>query len=123
MAKRGPKPRENTLTTRVQFRISADTMAAFEDCAEVLDVPAHHLMRQALDESAGFMVTMSAALRQMKGEDPIKGLDLYRQILSSFGPQIEVQQGVIDSWDDRLREHQATAAAASSEASSEGGTV
>ena len=87
---------------------------------EVLDVPVHHLMRQALDESAGLMVTMSAMFRQMKGGDPTKGLQLYRQLLGSFGPQIEVQQGVVASWEEQLTAAIA-ARAATPDASKEGG--
>ncbi len=120
MGKRGPKPKENALTVRVQFRISADTMAAYEDLAGVFELPVYHLMRQALDESAGMMVTMAAAFRQVKGNDPVKGLQLYRQMLDSFGPQLEVQQAVSDAWLDQVREGLAAKAAATEE---KGGTV
>jgi hypothetical protein len=120
MAKPGPKPKEKSLTARVQFRISTETLAAYEDLAEVVDVPVHHLLRQALDESAGLMVTMAAMFRQMKGDDPAKGLQLYRQLLGSFGPQIEVQQGVLSSWEDQLAAAIA-AKGATSDASKEGG--
>jgi hypothetical protein len=120
MGKRGPKPKANPLSVRVQFRISADTMAAYEDLADVLELPVYHLMRQALDESAGTMVTMAAAFRQMKGDDPVKGLQLYRQMLDSFAPQLEVQQGVSDVWLDEVRERVAAKAAATDE---KGGTV
>ena len=98
MGKRGPKPKENPLSVRVQFRISTDTMAAYEALAEVLDVPTYHLMRQALDESAGLMLTMTTAFGQVKGGEPVKGIELYRKMLDSFGPQLEVQQGVTDAW-------------------------
>ncbi len=120
MGKRGPKPKVNPLSVRVQFRISADTMAAYEDLADVLELPVYHLMRQALDESAGTMITMAAAFRQMKGDDPVKGLQLYRQMLDSFAPQLEVQQGVSDVWLDEVRERVAAKAAATDE---KGGTV
>jgi hypothetical protein len=120
MGKRGPKPKANPLSVRVQFRISADTMAAYEDLADVLELPVYHLMRQALDESAGTMVTMAAAFRQMKGDDPVKGLQLYRQMLDSFAPQLEVQQGVSDVWLDEVRERVAAKATATDE---KGGTV
>lgn len=98
MPKRGPKPKENPLSVRVQFRISTDTMAAYEALAEVLDVPPYHLMRQALDESAGLMITMAAAFGQVKGGDTVKGLQLYKQMIDSLGPQLEVQQGVSQAW-------------------------
>jgi hypothetical protein len=98
MAKPGPKPKENPLSVRVQFRISADTMTAYTALAKVLEVPPYHLMRQALDESAGAMLTMATAFGQVKGGDQVKGLELYRQFLSSLGPQMEVHQGVTDVW-------------------------
>lgn len=126
MAKRGPKPKENPLSVRVQFRISPDTLAAFEALAEVIEVPTHHLMRQALDESAGLMITMATAFGQMKGGEPVKGLQLYRQMLDSLGPQLEVHQGVTDVWlqqaIDGTREVVGVAADGDP-ASAEGGTV
>ncbi len=123
VAKRGPKPKENPLSVRVQFRISPETLTAYEGLAEVLEVPPYHLMRQALDESAGLMITLTSAFRQFKGDDPVKGLQLYRQLLDSFGPQIEVQQGVSDEWIQQVTKLLAAQASDSSEVAKEGGTV
>jgi len=122
MVKPGPKPKENTLSVRVQFRISPETLAAYEGLAEVLEVPTHNLMRQALDESAGLMITMASAFRQMKGGDPMKGLQLYKQLLGSFGPQLEVQQSVSDEWIEQLTKTLAERASGDSELVKESGT-
>lgn len=110
MAKPGPKPKENPLSVRVQFRISADTMTAYEALAEVLEVPPYHLMRQALDESAGVMLTMATAFGQVKGGEQVKGLELYRQFLDSLAPQLEVHQGVTDVWIQQAAEESRKAA-------------
>jgi hypothetical protein len=96
VAKPGPKAKENSLSVRVQFRVSADTMTAYAALAEVLEMPTHQLMRQALDDSAGAMLTMANAFRQAKGGDQVKGLELYRQFLDTLGPQMEEHQGATD---------------------------
>lgn len=107
MVKPGPKPKPDALTERVQFRISASTLAVYEDFASVVDVPVNHVLRQVIEGSTQNLIALAAAFRQIKGGDTVKGLELYRQVLASVGPQLEMQQGVSDQWLDQAKAHQA----------------
>lgn len=123
MAKRGPKPKLTPLSVRVQFRISPETKTAYDALAEVLDIPPAVLMRQALDETAGTMITLATAFGQMKEGQPVRGLGLYRQFLESLGPQLEVQRQVSDVWLEQVIAATHAAASATVLEGSEGGTM
>jgi hypothetical protein len=98
MGKRGPRPQEKTLSARVNMRLDPDTYAAYEMFAEVTGTTPTNVMRQALDSMADTLVTMAEAFRQMKGGEPVKGLELYTMLLDSLSPQLQVQQRTGQAW-------------------------